>query len=293
MNDIVEATGADINLFTDDTSVCVTDSSPCRLQQKMQHAVEKLAAWFSSWALSINNKKSALMVFTSRKSVPSVAVSINGEPIRHVVNHKHLGLVFDSHLSWSAHATALVNKVSQRVGLLRRLRCRLPPLVIRSLYLTAIRPALEYTIVAWSGIRSGDAQRLERVQRSAARLITGISPSDRLSSEILLARAGLDPLHLRRQAACAAFAFSLSPGNHDHFPPHMAATLTVWQDLLPRSTSSLVLRSSQSGVRRLPRPRTELFRRSPFYLSFSLLNAIPPTQSSSLLSVRSHFLSSV
>ena len=86
---------------------------------------------------------------------------------------------------------------------------------------------------------------------------------------------------------------SLSPGNHDHFPPHMAATLTVWQDLLPRSTSSLVLRSSQSGVRRLPRPRTELFRRSPFYLSFSLLNAIPPTQSSSLLSVRSHFLSSV
>ena len=111
MNDIVEATGADINLFADDTSVCVTDSSPCRLQQKMQHAVEKLAAWFSSWALSINNKKSALMVFTSRKSVPSVAVSINGEPIRHVLNHKHLGLVFDSHLSWSAHATALVNKV--------------------------------------------------------------------------------------------------------------------------------------------------------------------------------------
>ena len=205
----------------------------CRLQQKMQHTVEKLAAWFSSWALSINNKKSALMVFTSRKSVPSVAVSINGEPIRHVLNHKHLRLVFDSHLSWSAHATALVNKVSQRVGLLRRLRCRLPPLVIRSLYLTAIRPALEYATVAWSGIRSGDAQRLERVQRSAARLITGISPSDRLSSEILLARAGLDPLHLRRQAACAAFAFSLSPGNHDHFPPHMAATLRVWQDLLP------------------------------------------------------------
>ena len=29
MNDIVEATGADINLFADNTSVCVTDSSPC------------------------------------------------------------------------------------------------------------------------------------------------------------------------------------------------------------------------------------------------------------------------
>ena len=59
MNDIVQTTGTDVNLFADDTSVCASDFSLSRLQQKLQHAVDKLAAWFDSWALSVNNTKSA------------------------------------------------------------------------------------------------------------------------------------------------------------------------------------------------------------------------------------------
>ena len=62
MNDIVQTSGIDVNLFADDTPVCASDSSVNRLQQKLQHAVDKLAAWFDSWALSVNNTKTAEMV---------------------------------------------------------------------------------------------------------------------------------------------------------------------------------------------------------------------------------------
>ena len=112
MNDIVQATGADVNLFADDTSVCVTDSTASGLQLKLQATVDRLAAWFASWALTVNGKKSALMVFTTKRSVPSVSISIAGEPISHVLTHKHLGLTFDCRLSWSAHTAALITKVS-------------------------------------------------------------------------------------------------------------------------------------------------------------------------------------
>ena len=86
-------------------------------------------------------------------------------------------------------------------------------------------------------------------------------------------------------ARVAEFAFRLASGSCDQLPPHIAPALSSWQDRLPKSSSSLVLRSAQSGVQRLPRPRTKLFRRSPFYLSFSLLNSIPFDRSSSLASV--------
>ena len=174
--------------------------------------------------------------------------------------------------------------------MLRRLRHRLPSLAIRSIYIASVRPALEYAAVAWCGVRSGEVQLLERKQRSAARLIAGVSQSDELPHDILLAQAGLEPLHLRRQAACAVFAYSLYTRDQP-LPPHMAAALASWHARLPKPSSSVVLRSSQSFLQRLPRPRTELFRCSPFYLSFSLLNSVSPDQSISVSSFRSFFLS--
>ena len=124
MNDIVQTSGIDVNLFADDTPVCASDSSVYRLQQKLQHAVDKLAAWFDSWALSVNNTKSAEMVLTTKRSVPPFALAINGQPISPVLYRKDLGLTFHPHLNWSAHTAALLCKVSWKIGLLCRLRCR-------------------------------------------------------------------------------------------------------------------------------------------------------------------------
>ena len=77
--------------------------------------------------------------------------------------------------------------------MLRHLRYRLPSLAIRSIYIASVHPALEYAAVAWSGVRSGEVQRLERMQRSAARLIAGVSQSDGLPTTFYL--LGLDWSH--------------------------------------------------------------------------------------------------
>ena len=63
MNDIVNATSANTNLFADDTSTFVGDKSPTSLQSRLQTAVSELEAWFSKWALTVNTLKSALMFF--------------------------------------------------------------------------------------------------------------------------------------------------------------------------------------------------------------------------------------
>ena len=136
------------------------------------------AANISNWALTINVTKTAVMVLCGRRSVPQISIHINDNEIQQVNVHKHLGVHIDSHLSWSYHISAIINKGSSKLGLLRRLRLRLPPLVIQTLFLTCIRPALEYgSLVAWSGLGKSNSERvglrLERLQRTAARLITG------------------------------------------------------------------------------------------------------------------------
>ena len=164
MNDIVKCTDANVNLFADDTSVFVTDKSPSGLQVKLQAAVDQLAFWFDSWALAVNHRKSALMVLTTRRSVPALNVSLAGDVIQQATSHKHLGLTLDCHLSWSQHTTDIIAKASRKIGLLRRLRRRLPALAIQSVYITCIRPALEYASVAWCGVSTSDTKRLERAQ---------------------------------------------------------------------------------------------------------------------------------
>ena len=167
-----------------------------------------LAQWFNRWLLSVNVQKSAVVSFRStRMKAFDFSVSLDGMSFPQVSAHKHLGVTFSDTLTWENHIDAILSKGAQRIGLLRRYRKRLPSLAIRHFYCTSICPALEYASVAWSGLSSTCAARLERLQRRAARLITGTGPRDHLDHDLLLARAGLTSLSSRRQVELAVFAW--------------------------------------------------------------------------------------
>ena len=237
----------------------------------------------------MNPVKSALLVLTSRRAVPAINVTLEGVPIKQVKTHKHLGVTFNSRLSWTDHVDISIKKASCKIGLLRRIRCRVPPLVLRSLYLTCIRPVLEYACGSWGGLSAKDTQRLNRVQRSAARLIAGVSISDHLPHDILLAHAGLDPLDRRRNMILLAPIYRLHRTHSG--PAHLRAAFDKWQSMAPSSSSAVRLRSAESGCMRLPSPRTEILRQSPFYRAVSLLNSLPTAAKTRWSSVKATILS--
>ena len=109
-----------------------------------------------------------------RTSLPPVTVNIYDTPLTQVSSHKHIGLVFNDKLTWSDHTDLVVHRVSSKLGLLRRLQHSWPSLALRTIYLTCIRPSIEYGVVAWGGLSKGDSDRLEKCQRRAARIITGL-----------------------------------------------------------------------------------------------------------------------
>ena len=271
VNDITNATSASVNLFADDTSSFLTDSDPARLCVRLQAAVDSLAAWFDQWLLSVNVEKSAVLALRQPRSQQvDLPILLNGSCIPQVSSHRHLGVTINDTLTWSDHVQAVISKAARRIGLLRRYRKRLPPLSIRHVYCSSIRPVLEYASIVWSGLSTIAARNLESLQRKAARLITGILPSSDISHDILLARAGLPTLSSRRQLEQAVFGFKFA--HSSHLPDHLIDHLQHWKPAKPSRAASL--RNAQHI--RLPRVKKSVLQHSPLYLSLSAFNALSP-----------------
>ena len=189
------------------------------------------------------------MVFRSPKMAQvGLCVKVNSIPIPQVESHKHLGLTFHERLSWSNHVDSILKKASIRLGLLCRLRHVASPAIARELCCNCVRPILEYSNVVWSGLTKADAERLERCNRAAARLISNIRPEEAVSHELILARAGLPTLSSRRPLTCAMLSLKYI---RTQLPKHLNMEIRHW---LPEQTHKN--RASRRPCSfRLPRPK--------------------------------------
>ena len=82
-------------------------------------------------------------------------------------------MVLSRDFAWSAHINSLISKASQRVGMIKRLKYTLNPQTLQKLYLTIIRPILEYGCVLFDNCTQSESSALENVQLDGARVSVG------------------------------------------------------------------------------------------------------------------------
>ena len=61
------------------------------------------------------------------------------------------------------------------LGVLRNLKFKLKRKTLNQLYISYLRPLIEYASVAWDGFTVGEKQQLERFQYRPARIVTGLT----------------------------------------------------------------------------------------------------------------------
>ena len=76
------------------------------------------------------------------------------------------------HLDWKPHLNSIGIKVARVIGLLCKLKYRLPIQVLRSIYNSLILPHMHYALLAW-GTR---CHKIELLQKKALRIIFSKSP---------------------------------------------------------------------------------------------------------------------
>ena len=87
--------------------------------------------------------------------------------------YKYLGVNFQNRLDWGEHVKRVANKAIRRLNFVMRQLRGMGKEVKNKAYLTVIRPIVEYGASVWDPYRIGVIKKIEKVQRIAARRVTG------------------------------------------------------------------------------------------------------------------------
>ena len=134
----------------------------------------------------------------SMKAVPPRHPNLvmNNVDIQKVNSHKHLGLIINKTCSWYEHILDITAKAWKRINILRSLMYKLDRKTLETVYVSFIRPTLEYGDVIWVNCSKTEKDEIESVQYEAARIVTGATRS--CSKSKLLDETGWDSLEHRR-----------------------------------------------------------------------------------------------
>ena len=86
---------------------------------------------------------------------------------------KYLGVTIDSHLNWKSQCNNVSKKASFMLSFLERNFSKCPPKVKENLFNALVRPLLEYGCYVWDPYFDNQINRLEMINKRAARFITG------------------------------------------------------------------------------------------------------------------------
>ena len=84
-----------------------------------------------------------------------------------------------------------------RINIMRRLKFQLDRKSLQTIYISFIRPLLEYADVVWDNCTQQEANELEKIQNEAARIVTGATKLASIQS--LLSDTGWESLTSRRE----------------------------------------------------------------------------------------------
>ena len=154
----------------------------------MNHDLRLINQWAYDWRMSRNPdpQKQAVELLFSRKRDDGdhPALCFNDVPVAKVNEHKHLGIILDTRLSFSSHVKSIISKTRKGIGMLKHLSNYLPRKTLDQLYRLYVRPHLDYEDVIYHiPAKICDVShnitlpklmdKLESVQYSAGLAITG------------------------------------------------------------------------------------------------------------------------
>ncbi len=174
VNDIVDDLETLPYLFADDTSLFSTIDPKNTVEtfNKINNDLEKLAHWSAQWRVTFNAAKTVYMIISNRKNVVYPSLYLHGQLLNRVESHKHLGITFSSDMKWTSHIESILSKAFSRLNGIRRIGHVVSRKVRESLYNALVLPVIEYGSILYDNCSFMLGQRLERLHRQAAVVVT-------------------------------------------------------------------------------------------------------------------------
>lgn len=193
VNDLPAQLSSDCLLFADDLKLwaSVTTSEE---YGELQDDLERLSRWSERWLLPINQEKCAVLHLGPGS--PFGPYYLDGNPVKVVDVEKDLGILVSGSLKSKPDSLRKAAAASRMMWAIRRSFATLKPQTFQLLFGSHVRPILEYGLPASYPLTKGEKSELEKVQRRATKMVSGLQ---QLSYEDRLDNLNLYPLELRRQ----------------------------------------------------------------------------------------------
>ena len=118
----------------------------------LNHELHTLSTWLKANKLSLNTDKTYYMIFhRARIKLPDTdyPIIMNNSPLSNIQNHKYLGVILDSKMSWIQHISYVKNKVAKGIGSMFKARTYLDRRSLINIYNAYIYPYLIYCVESW------------------------------------------------------------------------------------------------------------------------------------------------
>ena len=199
INDIAENIQGTLRLFADDTMTYMVirgETDAINFQQDL----DTLTKWEKTWMMEFHPDKCEIVSISRKRSPIHHPYKLHGQLLQHVDCSKYLGVKITKDLRWNNHVEYITAKATKSLNFLRR-NIRIGNSKIKSIaYQTLVRPQLEYCQTVWDPYTEEMKNKLEMVQRRAARFaLSDYSPTSSVTG--MLNKLQWESLESRRKIA--------------------------------------------------------------------------------------------
>ena len=200
VRDIPEKSNVDTTQFADDITHSEADHLPSSLVDKLTEAYNRTKEFCNSHELIINAAKTQFIVFKSaaKPLPPSYAINLDGFIIEPTQTVQLLGVTLDRHLTFGPFVDDTSKKCHGLLGALSRAAPFLPTELLRLAYIALVRSRLEYCSTLLVPIARTHLDKLDVIQRIAARIACHLPR--RAHAAPILKQLRLESLESRREA---------------------------------------------------------------------------------------------
>ena len=164
------------SLYADDGAIWTVSADLRTAIESIQTALNHISSWSDKWGLCISENKTKAMITSYRRADNPIALHIKNKQIQFVKHVRFLGVIFDNRLTWKIYIEHLKNRCQKDLQLLKIIsldRNSSDYSTLKTLYNSLTLSKINYASFLYTNAAHTHLEKLNRIQRAAARLMLG------------------------------------------------------------------------------------------------------------------------
>ena len=250
--------------FADDSTIHTSFNKNENIAPEINNRLSRISRWLSANKLHLNVGKTKYMIFSIKDKPPDLNLSLGGSQIERKNVKKFLGIYIDDKVSFAEHTNKISCKLSQGVGMMRKMKLIVPRHVLKQLFYAFIYSKFTYGITCYGSAYQNQIQRVKSLTNRAIKLILN---RDTLTAEICKSEHIFD-FNMAYQYFCSINMYRILQLNSH---PFLATKIFSYQ-----TNHSYETRFVDDQSLTLPLFRLSKCQRSFLYNGIKIWNSLPP-----------------